>query len=35
MTRGMTIPETVTIHVPFRVIKRGGRKEMGVAEQHA
>lgn len=28
MTRGMTIPETVTIHVPFRVIKRGGRKEM-------
>ena len=22
------IPETVTLHVPFRVVKRGGRKEM-------
>ena len=28
MTRGITIPDTVTIHVPFRVVKRGGRKEM-------
>ena len=28
MTRATTIPETVTLHVPFRVIKRGGRKEM-------
>lgn len=28
MTRGMPIPETVTLHVPFRVVKRGGRKEM-------
>ncbi|MBL6425920.1 MAG: hypothetical protein HOY44_00180 [Maritimibacter sp.] len=28
MTRGMPIPETVTVHVPFRVVKRGGRKEM-------
>ena len=28
MTRGTPIPETVTIHVPFRVVKRGGRKEM-------
>ena len=28
MTRGITIPETVTLHVPFRVVKRGGRKEM-------
>jgi hypothetical protein len=28
MTRATPIPETVTIHVPFRIIKRGGRKEM-------
>ena len=28
MTRAMQIPDTVTIHVPFRIIKRGGRKEM-------
>src|SRR6056297_2991552 len=28
MTRGTPIPETVTFHVPFRVVKRGGRKEM-------
>lgn len=28
MTRGIPIPETVTLHVPFRVVKRGGRKEM-------
>jgi len=28
MTRGAAIPETVTLHVPFRVVKRGGRKEM-------
>ena len=28
MTRGAPIPETVTLHVPFRIIKRGGRKEM-------
>ncbi|MFC3615778.1 hypothetical protein ACFORG_18650 [Lutimaribacter marinistellae] len=28
MTRGAQIPETVTLHVPFRVVKRGGRKEM-------
>lgn len=28
MSRGATIPETVTLHVPFRVVKRGGRKEM-------
>lgn len=28
MTRGAPIPEMLTIHVPFRVIKRGGRKEM-------
>lgn len=28
MTRGTPITETVTLHVPFRVVKRGGRKEM-------
>ena len=28
MTRATAIPETVTLHVPFRVVKRGGRKEM-------
>ena len=28
MTRAKAIPETVTIHVPFRIVKRGGRKEM-------
>ena len=28
MTRTTTIFETITLHVPFRVVKRGGRKEM-------
>ena len=28
MTRTKAINETVTIHVPFRIVKRGGRKEM-------
>ena len=28
MTRAKAIPETITIHVPFRIVKRGGRKEM-------
>ncbi|MDN2565287.1 hypothetical protein N1F89_03555 [Aquibium sp. A9E412] len=28
MTRATAVPETVTIHVPFRIVKRGGRKEM-------
>ena len=32
MTRAMPIPETVTLHVPFRVVKRGGRKEMQLPE---
>jgi len=32
MNRGATIPETVTLHVPFRVVKRGGRKEMQLPE---
>ena len=32
MTRGTAIPDTVTLHVPFRVVKRGGRKEMQLPE---
>ena len=28
MTRATPIPDVVTIQVPFRVVKRGGRKEM-------
>ncbi len=28
MTRAPPIPDTVTIHVPFQLVKRGGRKEM-------
>ena len=30
MTRGTPIPETMTLRVPFRMVKRGGRKEMQV-----
>ena len=32
MNRATPIPETVTLHVPFRVVKRGGRKEMQLPE---
>ncbi|MBY8978289.1 hypothetical protein KHP62_20950 [Rhodobacteraceae bacterium NNCM2] len=28
MTSRTPIPDTVTLHVPFRLVKRGGRKEM-------
>ena len=28
MTSASPIPKTMTLHVPFRVVKRGGRKEM-------
>jgi len=28
VTRAALIPETVVLHVPFRLVKRGGRKEM-------
>lgn len=28
MTRRTPVPDTVTLHVPFRIVKRGGRKEM-------
>ena len=32
MTRGAPTSETVTIHVPFRIVRRGGRKEMQLPE---
>jgi len=32
MTCGAPVPETVTLHAPFRVVKRGGRKEMQMPE---
>ena len=32
MTRARPIPDTVTLHVPFRVVKHGGRKEMQLPE---
>lgn len=32
MTRAAPIPDTVTLHVPFRLVKRGGRKEMQMPE---
>jgi len=32
MTHGAPIPDTVTLHVPFRLVKRGGRKEMKLPE---
>ena len=35
MTRGAPIPETVTLHLPFRIVKRGGRKEMHVPDRAA
>ena len=35
MTRGSPIPDTVTLHVPFRVVKRGGRKEMQLPDDAA
>ncbi len=28
MTRAKPVAETVTLHIPFRLVKRGGRKEM-------
>jgi hypothetical protein len=28
MTHGRQTPDTITVHVPFRIVKRGGRKEM-------
>ncbi|WP_111432000.1 hypothetical protein [Rhodobacteraceae bacterium DSL-40] len=32
MTRATEVPETVTVHVPLRIVKRGGRKEMQLPE---
>lgn len=32
MTRAKPAPETVTVHIPFRLVKRGGRKEMQLPE---
>ena len=32
MNRTKSIPETVTLHVPFRLVKRGGRKETRLPE---
>jgi len=32
MTRTPPVSETVTIHVPFRIVRRGGRKEMMLPE---
>ena len=32
MTRVKPVPETVTVHVPFRLVKRGGCKEMQMPE---
>jgi hypothetical protein len=32
VTRATPIPETVTLHVPFSLVKRGGRKEMHLPE---
>lgn len=32
MTRAKPIPDVITIQVPFRVLKRGGRKEMHLPE---
>jgi len=38
MTRAKPMPETVTVHIPFRLVKRGGRKELqlpdGASSQH-
>ena len=28
MTRAQAVPDTITVHVPYRLVKRGGRKEM-------
>ena len=28
MTRVRPVPDTITVHVPFRLVRRGGRKEI-------
>lgn len=32
MTPGAPVLDTVTLHVPFRIVKRGGKKEMQLPE---
>ena len=32
MTRSAPIPDSMTLHVPFRIVRRGGRKEMQLPE---
>jgi hypothetical protein len=32
MNSRVPIPDTVTLQVPFRIVKRGGRKEMQLPE---
>jgi len=32
MSRAATVSDTLTLHVPFRFVKRGGRKEMRLPE---
>ena len=32
MTRAKPVPDSVTVYIPFRVVKRGGRKEMQLPE---
>ena len=35
MTRATPMPDVITIQVPFRVVKRGGRKEMRLPDSAA
>jgi hypothetical protein len=35
VTRATPIPDTLTLHVPFCIVKRGGRKEMQLPESAA
>lgn len=32
MSRSKPIPDTLTLHVPFRLVKRGGRRELELPE---
>jgi hypothetical protein len=33
MTGAKAVPKTVTVHIPFRLVKRGGRKEMQLPDR--
>ncbi len=35
MSSSFPVPETVTLHVPFRVVKRGGRGNADAGRRHA